>query len=222
MVMKVPVFNMKGEEVDTIELPAAIFEAPVNVGLMHQALVRQQANARLGTHKAKSRSEVLLSTRKIWRQKGTGRARHGSRKAPIFVGGGVAHGPRPRDYSVKMPRKMRQAALRSALTVKAQEGDLVIVDQLALEQPKTREMVQMLDRLAGGGRALVVLEDKNETVERSTNNISRAKTLRASYLNIRDLLDYDKILMPLAALEVVTGWLGFETRPELEESDALS
>ncbi len=113
--MKVPVLNMKGEEVDTIELPAEVFEAKVNIGLMHQAFVRQQANARLGTHKAKSRGEVRLSTRKIYRQKGTGRARHGSRKAPIFVGGGVAHGPRPRDYTLKMPRKMRQAALRSAL-----------------------------------------------------------------------------------------------------------
>jgi large subunit ribosomal protein L4 len=222
MVMKVPVLNMRGEEVDAIELLAAIFEAPVNVGLMHQALVRQQANARLGTHKAKSRSEVNLSTRKIWRQKGTGRARHGSRKAPIFVGGGVAHGPKPRDYSVRMPRKMRQAALRSALTVKAQEGDLVVIDQLALEQPKTREMVEILDRLVGNASTLVVLEDKNENVERSTNNIPGAKTLRASYLNIRDLFDYDKILMPLAALDVVTGWLGLGAGQTVEESDALS
>ena len=221
--MKVPVLNMKGEEVDTIELPAAIFDAPVNVGLMHQALVRQQANARLGTHKAKSRSEVRLSTRKVWRQKGTGRARHGSRRAPIFVGGGVAHGPRPRDYTVRMPRKMRQAALRSALTVKAQEGGLVVIDTLALEQPKTREMMGVLGRLAGGARVLVVLEDKNENVERSTNNIPTAKTLRVNYLNVRDLLDYDKILIPLAALDVVTGWLGSEAvSSSEEESDALS
>jgi large subunit ribosomal protein L4 len=223
MVMKVPVLNIKGEEVDAIELPAAIFEAPVNVGLMHQALVRQQANARLGTHKTQSRSEVSLSTRKIWRQKGTGRARHGSRKAPIFVGGGVAHGPRPRDYTVRMPRKMRQAALRSALTVKAQEGDLVVIDRLVLEQPKTREMIAVLDRLVGDASALVVLEDKNENVERSTNNIAGAKTLRANYLNIRDLLDYDKILMPLAALDLVTGWLGLGAGQGVEEeSDAPS
>lgn len=221
--MKVPVLNMKGEEVDTIELPAAIFEAPVNVGLMHQALVRQQANARLGTHKAKTRSEVRLSTRKVWRQKGTGRARHGSRKAPTFVGGGVAHGPRPRDYTVRMPRKMRQAALRAALTVKAQEGDLLVIDRLALEQPKTREMADVLNRLVGGASALVVLEDKNENVEQSTSNIASAKTLRANYLNIRDLLDYDKVLMPLSALDVVMGWLGMQTAPNSEEeSDALS
>jgi large subunit ribosomal protein L4 len=220
--MKVPVLNMRGEEVDAIELPAAIFEAPVNVGLMHQALVRQQANARLGTHKTQTRAEVSLSTRKIWRQKGTGRARHGSRKAPIFVGGGVAHGPRPRDYTVRMPRKMRQAALRSALTVKAQEGDLVVIDQLALEQPKTRAMADVLDRLVGDTSTLVVLEDKNENVERSTNNIPGVKTLRVNYLNIRDLLDYDKILMPLAALDVVTSWLGLGAGQDVEESDALS
>jgi large subunit ribosomal protein L4 len=221
--MKVPVLNMRGEEVDTIELPAAIFEAPVNMGLMHQALVRQQANARLGTHKAKTRSEVELSTRKVWRQKGTGRARHGSRKAPIFVGGGVAHGPRPRDYTVQMPRKMRQAALRSALTVKAQEGDLVVIDRLALDRPKTRDMVEVLNRLAGDASALVLLVDKDEALERSTNNIARAKTLRANYLNVRDLLGYDKILMPLSALDVVMGWLGAQSAPvSEEESDALS
>ncbi|HIE38386.1 MAG TPA: 50S ribosomal protein L4, partial [Anaerolineae bacterium] len=117
--MVVPVRNMVGEQVDEIELPPDIFEAPVNVSLMHQALVRQLANARLGTHKTKSRGEVNRTKAKWYRQKGTGRARHGSRNAPIFVGGGVAHGPRPRSYGKRMPRKMRRAALRSALSVKA-------------------------------------------------------------------------------------------------------
>jgi len=206
--MKIPVLNMSGEEVDTVELPATIFEAKVNVGLMHQAHVRQQANARLGTHKAQSRGEVSLSTRKIYRQKGTGRARHGSRKAPIFVGGGVAHGPRPRDYTVKMTRKMRRNALRSALTVKAQDGAVTVVDVLALETPKTRRMVEVLDRLVGDASALILLSEKNENVELSAWNIPDAKTLRVNYLNIRDLLSYDKIVMPLAALDVVQGWLG--------------
>lgn len=206
--MKVPVLNTKGEEVNSIELPAEVFEAKVNIGLMHQAFVRQQANARLGTHKAKSRGEVRLSTRKIYRQKGTGRARHGSRKAPIFVGGGVAHGPRPRDYSLKMPRKMRQAALRSALTAKVQDGGLVLVDSLTLEESKTREMVTILDALVGESSALILLSTSNANVERSTNNIPEAKTLRVNYLNIRDLLSYDKVVMPLDALEVVNGWLG--------------
>jgi len=218
--MQVPVLNTKGEEVDTITLPASIFEAKVNVGLMHQAFVRQQANARLGTHKAKSRGEVNCSTRKIYRQKGTGRARHGSRNAPIFVGGGVAHGPRPRDYSLKMPRKMRQTALRSALSAKAQDGGLVVVDALTLETPKTQQMVEVLDRLAGDASALVLLSEKNENVEQSTNNIPDAKTLRVNYLNIRDLLSYDKVVMPLEALDVIKGWLGAELL--VEEDDIPS
>lgn len=122
--MEVPVYNMSGEEVSNVELPADIFEAKINRDLMHQSLVRQLANKRLGTHKAKGRSEVNRSTKKIYRQKGTGNARHGSRRAPIFVGGGVAHGPLPRSYEKKMPRKMRRAALRSALSVKAGNGDI--------------------------------------------------------------------------------------------------
>lgn len=206
--MQVPVLNVKGEEVDTIELPADVFAAKVSTGLMYQAFVRQQANARLGTHKAKSRGEVNLSTRKIYRQKGTGRARHGSRKAPIFVGGGVAHGPRPRDYSLKMPRKMRQAALRSALTAKVQDGGLVLVDSLTLEDPKTRGMVPVLRALVGDSSALILLSNSNANVERSANNIPDAKTLRVNYLNIRDLLSYEKVVMPLDALDVVSGWLG--------------
>ena len=201
--MKVPVLNIKGEEVNSIELPADVFEAKVNVGLMHQAFVRQRANARLGTHKAKSRGEVNLSTRKIYRQKGTGRARHGSRNAPIFVGGGVAHGPQPRDYSVKMPRKMRQAALRSALTAKVQDGGLVLVDSLTLEDPKTRGMVPVLRALVGDSSALILLSNSNANVERSANNIPDAKTLRVNYLNIRDLLSYEKVVMPLDALQLL-------------------
>lgn len=227
--MRVPVLNMQGEKIETIDLPASIFEASVNVGLMHQAYVRQQANARGGTHKTKSRGEIRCSTRKIYRQKGTGRARHGSRSAPIFVGGGVAHGPRPRDYSLKMPRKMRQAALRSALTAKAQDGDLVVVDVLALEKPKTRRMVEILSRLAGDASALILLSERNENVEGSTSNIPSAKTLRANYLNIRDLLSYDKIVMPMDALEVVRNWLGDEVSIDRDEAgtgeekdDALS
>ena len=215
--MKVPVLNTQGEEVDTIELPADIFEARVNTGLMHQAYVRQQANARLGTHKTKSRGELSISTRKIYRQKGTGRARHGSRNAPIFVGGGIAHGPRPRDYSQKMPRKMRQEALRSALSAKAQEGELVLVDALTLDKPKTREMVAVLENLVGDASALILLSQRDAVVERSANNLPDAKTLRVHYLNIRDLLSYDKVLMPLDALEVVKDWLGSEALDYGEE-----
>ncbi|MCA9873253.1 MAG: 50S ribosomal protein L4 [Anaerolineales bacterium] len=208
--MEVPVYNMSGEEVSNIELPADIFEAKINRDLMHQALVRQLANKRLGTHKAKGRSEVNRSTRKIYRQKGTGNARHGSRRAPIFVGGGVAHGPLPRNYEKKMPRKMRRAALRSALSVKAGNGDIVVLDELSMDVPKTKEMVAVMGRLGAGESTLVLLADRNVNVELSTRNLPDMKTLRATYLNIRDLLGYNKIVMPLAALDVISGYLGFE------------
>jgi large subunit ribosomal protein L4 len=208
--MEIAVLNIEGQEVDHIELPADIFEANINRGLMHQALVRQLANARRGTHKAKTRGEVNYSTSKMYRQKGTGRARHGSRKAPIFVGGGKAHGPQPRSYRKKMPRQMRHAALRSALSVKAQAGDIVVLDELTLAAPKTREMVTIMKRVAGDGSVLVLMPERNENVELSTRNLSEVKTLRASYLNIRDLLGFDKIVLPLAALDVIGGFLGRE------------
>lgn len=132
-----------------MELPEAIFGAPVNLDLMHQAYVRQMANARLGTHKAKTRGEVSGGGRKPWRQKGTGRARQGSTRAPHWVGGGRAHAPQPRDHSLEMPRKMRRAALRSALSVKAAESSLVVLDALSLPEAKTRLMAQALNRLVG-------------------------------------------------------------------------
>ncbi len=206
--MVVPVRNMAGEQVDEIELRPEIFEAPVNVALMHQALVRQLANARLGTHKTKSRGEVNRTTRKWYRQKGTGRARHGSRNAPIFVGGGIAHGPRPRSYEKRMPRKMRRAALRSALSVKAAQEQIVVLDRLEMEAPRTREMEAVLRNLGADGSALILLPERNEPVEKSARNLPGVKTLRASYLNVRDLLKYEKVLIPLGALEVIESILG--------------
>jgi large subunit ribosomal protein L4 len=206
--MKVPVWNMSGQQVDEIELRPDIFEAPINVPLMHQALVRQLANARLGTHKTKTRGEVNRTTAKWYRQKGTGRARHGSRNAPIFVGGGIAHGPKPRSYEQRMPKKMRRAALRSALSVKAGQQQIVVVDRLELPEPKTREMREVLTRLNVGENALILLPGRNETVEKSVRNLPRVKTLHASYLNIRDLLQYEKVVMPLGALQVIESILG--------------
>jgi large subunit ribosomal protein L4 len=208
--MDVPVYNMSGEEVSRIELPTDIFDARVNRDLMHQALVRQLANKRLGTHKVKGRSDVNRSTRKIYRQKGTGNARHGSRRAPIFVGGGVAHGPQPRKYTKKMPRKMRRAALRSALTVKAHHGDIVVLDEISMAAPKTKEMVAVMSRLAAGESTLLLLAERNENVELSARNLPEMKALRAGYLNIRDLLGYNKIVMPLAALDVISDFLSVD------------
>jgi large subunit ribosomal protein L4 len=199
---------MSGQQVDEIELRPDIFEAPVNVPLMHQALVRQLANARLGTHKTKTRGEVNRTTAKWYRQKGTGRARHGSRNAPIFVGGGIAHGPKPRSYEQRMPKKMRRAALRSALSVKAGQQQIVVVDRLELPEPKTREMRAVLSRLNVGEDALILLPGRNETVEKSVRNLPKVKALHASYLNIRDLLQYEKVVMPLGALQVIESILG--------------
>jgi large subunit ribosomal protein L4 len=217
--MKVSVFNMAGKEVNSIDLPASIFEAKINRDLMHQALIRQLANARLGTHKAKGRSEVSRTGAKAYRQKGTGNARHGSKRAPIFVGGGVAHGPLPRKYTKQMPRKMRRAALRSALSAKAVNEQIVLVDDLALESPKTREMKSIVKALVADGSALVLLPERNENVEKSSRNLSDVKTLQANYLNIRDLLGYEKIVMPLAALEVIANYLGDEDDfEEVEET----
>ena len=217
--MEVSVLNTSGQEVGRIELPASIFSAKVNRGLMHQALVYQLVNARRGTHKAKTRGEVNRTTAKMYKQKGTGRARHGSKKAPIFVGGGVAHGPLPRDYTKRMPRKMRRAALRSALTVKAGDGNVVVLDDLQLSAPKTRDMVGIVNRLVGTQSALVLLPGQNVNVELSTRNLPQVKALRAHYLNLRDLLGHDKLVLPLSALDVLKSYLEVESDAAATESE---
>ncbi|MEJ2551470.1 MAG: 50S ribosomal protein L4 [Anaerolineales bacterium] len=206
--MKVDVINMNGEKVKTADLPAAIFEAPIKTELMHQAFVRQMANARLGTHKTKTRSEVSGGGQKPWRQKGTGRARQGSRRSPIWVGGGKAHTPMPRKYTKKMPRKMRRAALRSALSEKASNKQIIVLEAFSLDQPKTKEMAAVLAKLIGKESVLILLPGRDELVEKSVRNLPKAKTLRANYLNVRDLLQYDRVIMPLGALDVIQSYLG--------------
>ena len=192
-------------------MPAAVFEAPINVDLMHQAYIRQMANARLGTHKTKTRSEVAGGGRKPWRQKGTGRARQGSTRAVQWKGGGRVHTPQPRSYEQTMPKKMRRAALRSALSAKAAEAGIVVVDEIALAEPKTRLMVEALDKLVGESSALVLMAEKDQsydTIMRSADNLNDAKVLLAGYLNIRDLLGYDKVILPLKALDALKAHLG--------------
>jgi large subunit ribosomal protein L4 len=209
--MKVDVVDVEGKKVKSVELPAKIFEAPVNTSLMHQAYVRQIANARLGTHKTKTRSEVSGGGRKPWRQKGTGRARQGSIRAPQWVGGGAVHTPRPRDYSQKMPRKMRRAALRSALSVKAADQEILILDNIAISESKTREMAQIKNNLAGDSSVLLIVPEKNETfaqIQKAANNIPGIKLLNAKYINIRDLIGYEKVIIPLDALDVIESYLG--------------
>jgi len=208
--MRVSVLSMTGREIGSVDLSSSVFDARVNRDLMHQALVRQMANARRGTHNTKTRSEVKRTGAKWYRQKGTGRARHGSKRAPIFVGGGVAHGPKPRSYRKDMPRKMRRAAVRSALTSKFTSGDIIFIDELVVDSPKTKTMVDRLSNLTEGLSTLLVIANVDENLEKSTRNIADVKTLRANYLNIRDLLGYRKIVLSVDALEVIQGALAVE------------
>lgn len=206
--MKLVLRNMSGEQVGEIELLPEIFEVEPNTALMHQALVRQLANARQGNAKTKTRGEVNGSTKKMWKQKGTGRARQGSRKAPHWRKGGTVFGPRPRSYAQAMPLKMRRAALRSALSVKAAAQQIVVLDKLEMDAPKTKVLTGMLNALQIPSSALVLLPERNENVEMSARNLPDVKYLRAQYLNIRDLLGYEIVVMPRGALEVIEGILG--------------
>jgi len=209
--MLVPLHSMSGESVGEIELRDDVFGIEPNVPVMHQALVRQLANARLGTHKAKTRTEVRGGGRKPWRQKGTGRARQGSIRAPQWRGGGVVHGPVPRSYTQKMNRKMRRLALRSALSVKATDDQVIVIDELALEEPKTKEMVAVLERL-GVETSVLILMDAASTeaanAELSARNLQYAKTVRPGNLSVRDVLGFDRLLLCREALEKVHELLG--------------
>ncbi|MBK9748599.1 MAG: 50S ribosomal protein L4 [Anaerolineae bacterium] len=209
---QVPVLDINGKQVKTIDLPADIFEAKVNKGLMHQAYVRQMANARLGTHSTQRRSEVSRTTAKMYKQKGTGRARHGSRSAPQFVGGGRAFGPKPRDYSLDMPKKMRQGAIRSALSALLADGQLVFVTDITPSSPKTKDMAKVLNVLAGEKSTLVLFTHDEKLVQRTVSNLDNAKPLLTNYLNIRDLLQYDKVIVSLKALDVIVKIWGLESK----------
>jgi large subunit ribosomal protein L4 len=206
--MKIDIKDTTGTTIEELELRDDIFGIEPNTVVMHQALVRQHANARLGTHKAKTRGEVRGTTAKWYRQKGTGRARHGDRKAPIFVGGGQAHKPKPRDYTKKMPRKMRRLALRSALSAKAAANEIIVLDDLSFDEPKTALMKEVLSNLDVNGSVVVLLAERNENVEKSARNLRDVKMLRANYLNIRDLLGHSYVIMPKDAVALIEGFLG--------------
>ncbi len=206
--MKVDVLNMKGEKVETADLAPAIFEAAIKPDLMHQALVRQLANARRGTQSAKTRGEVSGGGRKPWRQKGTGRARQGSIRSPQWVGGGKAHAPKPRSYALRMPRKMRRAALRSALSVKASRSEILVLNEFKAKQAKTQEMAAILKRLVGDASVLILLPERDAEVEKSTRNLTGAETLLAQYLNVRDLLGFERVILPLDSIRVIESNLG--------------
>ena len=209
--MKVDVYNLKGEKSSSIDLPDEIFAAKVNVDLMHQAYQRQMANARLGTHSTKTRGEVAGGGKKPWKQKGTGRARQGSMISAQFVGGGRIHTPHPRDYTQAMPQKMRQAALRSALTVSLNEQKVMVVSDFETLSGKSSELAQALKALAGESRSLLLVPNKSEAYAgmiRAGRNLADAKLLLANYLNIRDLFNSEKVIIPLASLDVIKSYLG--------------
>jgi len=215
--MQVSLKNMEGNEIGSVELSDAIFAANINTNVMHQALVRQLANRRLGTHKTKTRSEVRGGGRKPWRQKGTGRARQGTIRAPQWRGGGTVFGPSPRSYNKNMPRKMRRIALRSALSVKAQEDQIVVLDQLQMSAPRTREMASMLEALDVERSALLLLPESDAIIELSARNLPNVRILRANYLNVRDLLGYGTIVIPQDVLPVIESFLGDDQETAAKE-----
>ena len=206
--MKAPVLNLQGQTVGEVELSDKIFGATVSQPLMHQALLRQLANAHLGTHKVKTRAEVNRTTKKLFKQKGTGNARQGSRKAPHHRGGGVAFGPTPHSYRQDMPLKMRRQAVRCALSQKALDNQLIFVEAIKLDAPKTKDIIVALKAIGVEKKGLVVLPGRNEAVERSASNVEGVKTLHASYLNIKDIFTHQHLVIPLDALEKINAWLG--------------
>ena len=202
---KVSVYNIEGKVVGDMELNDAVFGVEVNTHLVHQAVVLQLANKRQGTQSAKTRSEVSGGGRKPWRQKGTGHARQGSTRSPQWTGGGVVFAPKPRDYSMKMNKREKQIAIKSALTSKVQDSKLIVVDEFKLDEIKTSKFAQILDNLKAP-KALVVTKDKDEKVVLSARNIPTVKTTMTNSINVYDILKYDSLVITkdaVAAIEEV-------------------
>jgi len=198
------VLDRERKTVGTMDLDPAVFGSPVKEHLLHQMVVYQQAKHRSGTAHAKTRGEVNSSGRKPWRQKGTGRARAGARSSPLWTGGGVIFGPSYRDFSIKLPKKVRKAALKSALSAKRKDQRLLVVDELDLDEIKTRDLVEWIKDLELDGRkVLIVIPEKDEKVELSARNLQRVKVLRAGGLNVRDILFYEWLVMTRGAVEKI-------------------
>jgi large subunit ribosomal protein L4 len=197
-------FAKTGAEVGTVELPAALFAAPVNEAVLHQAVTAQLAGRRTGTHDTKTRSQVSGGGAKPYRQKGTGRARQGSRRAPHYAGGGVVFGPHPRSYEQRLPKRMRRLALQGALTAKFGDGAVKIVDALQMDEVKTRELLGYLDALQATGRVLVVAHEGDERLALSARNLSRVSIIRADSLNVVDVLNADTLLILQPSLAMMT------------------
>lgn len=190
----VAIYNINGEQVGELALKDEVFGVEVNESVLHDAVVMQLAGRRLGTHATKTRADVSGGGRKPWRQKGTGRARHGTSRSPLWRGGGIVFGPHPRDYHYSLPKKVRRLALKSALSAKVNAGDLIVVDDLPMERPKTKDMVKILNNLKVN-EALLVTAEAADTVEKSARNIPGIKPLDAVGLNVYDILAYHKLVM---------------------------
>lgn len=192
---KLTVFDQKGAEVGAVELADAVFGIAPNEHVVYQAVVMQQASQRQGTHAVKNRSAVRGGGRKPWKQKGTGRARQGSIRSPQWVGGGTVFGPTPRSYSYKLPKKVRRLAIKSVLSGKVGDNDLIVLDTLTIEAPKTKEIIALLNNLSVSDKALIVTSDVNETVVLSSRNIPGVKVLAANEVNVLDVVAHNKLIV---------------------------
>lgn len=207
---QVDVVNMAGEVVSQIQLDEYVFGIKPNASVVHQAVVAQLANARRGTADTKTRGEINASGSKLWRQKGTGRARQGSRRAPHWKGGGVAFGPHPRSYAQRLPRKMRRLALRSALSSAVADEKLLVLERLEITTPKTKDMAAALKVLGIQGKTMIVLPEKDEAVQKAARNLPEVMTVVPSTMNLLDLMSRDKLVMTVDAVNAVTQWLGVD------------
>ena len=200
---KVAIYNVSGQQVSEIELSENVFGVEVNEHAMYEVVKNQLANRRQGTQSAKTRAEVRGGGRKPWKQKGTGRARVGSIRSPLWVGGGIVFAPKPTDYSYTIPKKVRRLALKSALTSKVNSNELIVLDELKLDAPKTKEMVNILKNLNVDKKALIVMGEKSEAVIKSANNIQGVQTALVNTINVYDILKYDKLIITKDAVQKV-------------------
>lgn len=201
--MQVPVYSLKGEIIDHVDISEDVFGIPLNKAVVHQAMVRQLANNRQGTASTKTRGEIKGSTRKLFSQKHTGRARRGNIKSPLLRGGGVTFGPRPRSYHQSMPKKMRRLALRCILSSKAREDSMKVIEELLFEKPRTKDMVDILSALDINSTAIIITEHPNPNVVKSAGNLTNVKVLPSAQINVRDLLSYKALIITISALHNV-------------------
>lgn len=200
---KVALYNVSGQQIGDIELNDSVFGVEINEHVLYEAVKNHLANRRQGTQSAKTRSEVRGGGRKPWRQKGTGRARHGSIRSPIWKGGGVVFAPKPRDYSYKLPKKIKRLAMKSALSSKVVNGEIIVLDELKMDRPKTKDMVSILNNLNSNKKALIVMSEKDENVIKSARNIQGTKTTLVNTLNVYDILNCDSFIITKDAVRKV-------------------